>query len=132
MSTRPAAGTIGWVDLTVPEAAAVRDFYRDVVGWTSSEVPMGDYADYCVHPPGAPADAPPAGGICHARGENADLPPSWIIYIHVDDLDTSLARCVERGGSIVRPARDLGGHGRMAVIRDPAGAVAALFQAPAG
>jgi len=46
----PAPGTIGWFDLTVPDAPKLRDFYRDVVGWSSSEVVMGDYADFCMHP----------------------------------------------------------------------------------
>ncbi len=31
-------GTVGWMDLTVPDAPALRDFYSAVVGWTSSEV----------------------------------------------------------------------------------------------
>jgi predicted enzyme related to lactoylglutathione lyase len=26
-------GKIGWLDLTVDDADAVRDFYREVVGW---------------------------------------------------------------------------------------------------
>ena len=35
-------------------------------------------------PPGA---AQPVSGICHARGSNADLPPVWLIYITVADLE---------------------------------------------
>jgi predicted enzyme related to lactoylglutathione lyase len=26
-------GNIGWIDLTVPDAEAIRDFYRHVTGW---------------------------------------------------------------------------------------------------
>ena len=37
----PKPGTIVWWDLTVPDAAAVRDFYARVVGWTSRDHPMG-------------------------------------------------------------------------------------------
>jgi predicted enzyme related to lactoylglutathione lyase len=32
--TAPAIGQIGWVDLTVPNATTVRDFYQHVTGWT--------------------------------------------------------------------------------------------------
>jgi len=26
-------GKIGWIDLTVPDAEAIRDFYQHVAGW---------------------------------------------------------------------------------------------------
>src|ERR1035438_2493750 len=77
-------GQIGWIDLTVPDAAGLRDFYQAVTGWTHSPVKMGRYHDFCMHPPG---DAQPVAGICHAKGENVGLPPVWLIYITVDDLD---------------------------------------------
>lgn len=119
-------GSIGWVDLTVEEASNLRDFYQKVVGWSVSSVPMGDYEDYCMHPAGD--EAGPVAGICHARGPNADLPPQWLIYLTVADLDASLAACSATGGAVVAGPRSLGGSGRVAVIRDPAGAVCALFQ----
>ena len=50
-------GRIGGIDLTAP-------------------VPMGDYSDFRMHPPGDPQ---PVAGICHAKGENAGLPPVWMI-----------------------------------------------------
>lgn len=65
-------GKIGWNDLTVPDAGAVRDFYQHVTGWVPSPAGMGDYEDYCMTPSGAEQ---PVAGICHARGHNADLPP---------------------------------------------------------
>lgn len=121
----PKTGTIGWIDLTVPNAGRVRDFYVAVVGWKSSDVSMGDYADYCVSPP---AGGDPVAGICHARGPNMGIPPQWLIYINVDNLDESIKRCRELGGIVVCPERDMG-SGRMCIIQDPAGAVAALFEA---
>ena len=36
-------GKIGWVDMTVDDAAALRDFYADVVGLRPEPVSMGDY-----------------------------------------------------------------------------------------
>ena len=29
------AGSIAWIDLTVPDATGIRDFYKDVVGWSA-------------------------------------------------------------------------------------------------
>ncbi len=117
-------GAISWTDLTIPNADAVRDFYVSVVGWKVEPVDMGGYHDYCMVPPGAEV---PAAGICHARGANADIPPQWLVYITVADLAKSLAACTARGGKVVAPAREMG-NGIMAVIQDPAGAVAGLYQ----
>jgi diazepam-binding inhibitor (GABA receptor modulating acyl-CoA-binding protein) len=50
-------GQIGWIDLTVPDAPALRDFYQGVTGWTPSPVEMGGYQDFCMHPPGEPQPA---------------------------------------------------------------------------
>jgi predicted enzyme related to lactoylglutathione lyase len=121
-------GTISWTDLTVPDAVAVSSFYAAVVGWKSMGLDMGGYQDFCMMPPGAKK---PASGICHARGENKNLPAQWLVYITVADLRASLKTCVAQGGKIVAPLREMG-MGKMAVIKDPAGAVAALFEhAPA-
>lgn len=49
-SKAPAVGSISWVDLTVADAPGIRDFYAAVTGWTASEVPMGEYSDFCYQP----------------------------------------------------------------------------------
>lgn len=117
-------GSIGWVDLTVEDAGAIRDFYVDVVGWKPEPVDMGGYDDFNMARP----DGTPAAGVCHARGTNADLPASWLVYVNIPDLDGSLERCRARGGEVVVGPREMGNGARYAVIRDPAGAVMALFQ----
>jgi predicted enzyme related to lactoylglutathione lyase len=125
MTSSGEIGRIGWIDLTVPDADSVRDFYRSVVGWTASDVDMGGYSDYCVHPgPGEP----PVAGICNARGSNAAIPPQWLVYITVADLDESVRKCVELGGKVLHGPVAYGGQGRFCVFRDPAGAVGALYQ----
>lgn len=114
-----------WMDLTVPNATQVRDFYAKVVGWQTDPMPMEGYEDYVMK---SPATGAGVAGICHARGENAKQPPQWLIYITVADLAASLRACEELGGKIVVPTRE-GGPAKFAVIQDPAGAVATLFQA---
>ena len=124
MASEPKMGSVGWIDLTVADAAEVRDFDAQVAGWAPSPVPMGGYVDYTMVAPGM---GEPAAGICHPRGGHADLPPQWLIYIMVQDVDSSAARCVELGGTVLAGPRAMGSHGRYCVIQDPAGAVAALF-----
>lgn len=121
---KPPVGSIGWCDLTIPNADSVRDFYRDVIGWTVTEVDMGGYSDFVMS---RPDDETPATGVCWARGGNAGLPPVWLVYFVVASLDASLAQVSKGGGTVVREPVSAGG-GRFAVVRDPAGAVCALYE----
>jgi uncharacterized protein len=117
-------GTIGWHDLTVADAPRLRDFYQQVVGWASQPLDVGGYDDFVMLPRGGDT---PVAGICHARGVNTNLPPVWLIYFVVEDLDASVAACLRAGGEVLVAERH-GGDGRYCVIRDPAGAVSALYQ----
>lgn len=119
----PSLGTIGWFDLTVPDAPRLRDFYREVVGWTADGVDMGGYEDYLMKAPGGEVVA----GICHTRGANANVPPQWLLYVTVADLDAGLARCEALGGKRLTEVRRHGEAARYCVIQDPAGAVLTLY-----
>jgi len=120
---KPPSGSIAWIDLTVPDATGVRDFYKDVVGWDHDACDMDGYQDFNMMAAGTDL---PIAGICHARGGNADMPPSWMIYITVPDVDAAAARCGESGGKVLVGPK--GEKQRFCVIEDPAGAVCALFE----
>lgn len=67
-------------------------------------------------------------GICRARGENADVPPVWMVYIVLADLDDAMRRSESHGGKILRAPKGAGGESRFCVIPDPAVAIAALYE----
>jgi predicted enzyme related to lactoylglutathione lyase len=119
-------GRIRWLDLTVSDASATRDFYRQVVGWSVQSVEMEDagerYADYNM----LGGDGTPAAGVCHARGVNTSLPAVWVIYLPVGDLAESLRRVEEEGGKVVKATQQQGGEYLYAAIQDPVGAYFAL------
>lgn len=119
----PTHGSVAWRDLTVRDAEGVRDFYAAVVGWSPEPVGMGDYDDWNM----VGSDGTPVAGICHARGQNADLPPVWLLYVVVDDLEAALEEVRRRGGRVLVSPPPGGAH-EMAVIEDPAGAALALYQ----
>lgn len=120
---RPSVGSIGWVDLTVPDAPRLRDFYASVVGWTTEDVDMDGYADFTM----VSAAGEAVAGVCHKRGTNAGQPSCWMVYFVVADVEESAARCVEQGGTVVVAPKEMGGAS-YCVVRDPAGAFAALYQ----
>ncbi len=119
-------GCISWLDLTVSEASATRDFYRQVVGWSVQDVDMEDagerYADYNM----LDDDGNPAAGVCHARGVNLGLPPIWMIYLPVGDLAESLRRVREEGGKVIKATRGTDGEYAYAAVQDPVGVCLAL------
>ena len=116
-------GRVEWIDLTVDDASRLKDFYCAVVGWSSTEVEMGSYSDFNINLPGTQDTI---AGVCHARGSNANLPSQWLIYVRVESVKASAAKCEKLGGKILDGPRRMGGSD-FCVIEDPAGAVMALM-----
>lgn len=119
----PEIGSIGWMDLTVPDADSVRDFYQSVVGWSVEACDMGGYSDYTM----TTASGKGVSGVCWARGVNAGIPPVWLMYITIADMDASIASVQKFGGKVFIGPKAMGAA-RYAVIEDPAGAKCALYQ----
>jgi predicted enzyme related to lactoylglutathione lyase len=122
-------GSIVSVDLTVPDADNIRDFYKAVVGWESEGLEMedenGKYEDYVMKN----NTGSWVGGVCHKRGTNKDLPGHWIIYIGVEDVSKSIEKCLELGGKVLKVIKDENNVHHYALIQDPSGAAIALVPA---
>ncbi|AWB58473.1 VOC family protein [Colwellia sp. Arc7-D] len=117
-------GTMAWLDLSVSNATEVKSFYEDVVGWKSESVAMGDYDDYVML---EPINSGAVAGVCHAQGVNKDLPPAWLPYFLVADIEASIKAVEAKGGSLVTEIKSMGSD-KYAVIKDPAGAACAIYQ----
>ena len=122
----PPVGLIRWLDLTVPDASASQDFYRQVIGWSVHPVEMEEagerYSDYnMVRQAGNPVAA-----VRHARGVNGGLPPVWMIHLPVGDLAESLRRIPEEGGKVIKATGREDGEYVYAAVQDPVGAYLAL------
>jgi len=115
-------GKLLWIDLTVPEAENIRDFYSAVVGWEWEPVAVGDYSDYNIKTPSGELVA----GICHRQGVNANLPPAWINYVIVHSVSESVKACIDNGGKIVDGPRTQN-EDIFVIIQDPAGAYIGLY-----
>lgn len=117
-------GTMAWLDLSVDNATEVKSFYEDVIGWKSENITMGDYDDYAMLEPNKNEAV---AGVCHAQGVNKDLPPAWLPYFLVADIEASIAAVKAKGGTLVTEIKSMGSD-KYAVIRDPAGAACAIYQ----
>ena len=101
-SQKQPLGSIVWTDLTVSDAENIRDFYAQVIGWKSQEHDMGDYNDYVIQ---TADEGQTVAGICHARGSNVDIPPQWLIYVTVADVQAAANKCISLGGKVLDEPR---------------------------
>ncbi len=117
-------GDFIWYELLTDDADAAGDFYGKVVGWTSASSGQPGM-DYRFFSSGDGSDAKDGvGGYMAITAEMADhgARPCWVGYIAVDDVDASVASITSAGGTVLMPAMDLPGVGRMAMVTDPQGA----------
>jgi len=114
-------GSIGWIDLTVDDATGLKPFYEAVCGWTTDAYDMGECSDWVCK-----VDGEAIAGICHARGPNVGIPPQWLMYVTVQDVQRSTELVRSNGGTVLQEPAE----GRpMAIVKDPAGVVFALYGA---
>jgi predicted enzyme related to lactoylglutathione lyase len=123
-------GSIRWLELTVSDASATQDFYRQVVEWSVESIEMDDGGDRYVNYNMCTEDGTPVAGICHARGVNRGLPPVWMIYLPVGDFTESLGRVEQEGGKVIKVKQGKDGEDVCATVQDPVGVYLALMPAP--
>jgi uncharacterized protein len=120
-------GTFCWVGLATSDPAAATAFYTRLFGWEAEALSAGKTGPYTILRYIGKDVAILYRQTVQARAAGA--PPHWTSYISVEDADATAARAGELGGAAVfREPFDLPGAGRVAAIRDPAGAVVSLWQ----
>ena len=118
-----------WYELMTPDAEAAEAFYRSVVGWQTADAAMPGMK-YTLLSAG---NVPVAGlWALDQAARDAGAQPSWIGYVGVDDVDAMLPRLTAAGGKRYRPAEDIPGVGRFAIVADPHGAPFCLFTGQSG
>src|SRR5580698_253144 len=114
-------GRFVWHELHTQDRTKAQKFYSQLVGWETKEVPMG---------PGEPYTLCLLGGKDHAgitkSKAPAHVPPHWLPYIHVDDVDAAAAKVTSLGGQVLNPPMDIPNVARFAVVRDPTGGAFAI------
>lgn len=117
----PEHGTFVWNELNTRDPEAAREFYGKTLGWNFDTMPMATGGDYIV----AKIGDRMVGGIFDIRNLPGmdQVPPHWFAYIEVDDVDARAAAAQQAGGALMRDIFDVPGVGRIAIVRDPTGAV---------
>jgi predicted enzyme related to lactoylglutathione lyase len=110
-----------WYDLMTTDTKAATAFYHDVIGWeaTDSHLPGHAYTYLSAGPT-------MIGGLMELPAPG--IPPGWMGYIGVDDVDGYTARAAEAGGKVHVHPRDIPEVGRFSMVADPQGAMFYIFK----
>ncbi len=122
--TKYAHGQFSWVELGTTDAAAAKKFYGGLFGWTFDDMPAGPDMVYTMCKLGNHTAC-----ALYAMGEEMQsVPPHWLSYVTVDDVDQATAKAKQNGAKAMKEPFDVMDVGRMAVITDPTGAHLAMWQ----
>jgi predicted enzyme related to lactoylglutathione lyase len=113
-----------WYELVTNDLDKAVNFYKKVVGWDikDSGMPGMKYMLFGK-------DGKDVGGMMTWAGADApELPTQWMGHIHIAKLDEELKAVTADGGTIVKPAQDIPGVGRFAVVLDPQKVKYLLFE----
>lgn len=120
----PQTGEFCWNELATSNVKAAKDFYGKVFGWEFSDHPMGDTTYTMIKRNNKEF----AGIWSIPKDQEKHIPPHWMAYILVENLDEAIKKAQKHGAGIVKPATNAGEFGRFAIIADPTHAHIALWQ----
>lgn len=119
-------GTFCWVELTTSDAEAAKEFYTQLFGWATSDVPMGEGHVYTM----LEIDEKPVAALYEMYDEQRDqgIPPNWASYVSVADADETAEKAESLGATVLAGPMDVFEEGRTAMFQDPTGAAFAIWQ----
>jgi len=115
-------GHFVWNELHTTDVAKALTFYEKVVGFAHRGRDMGPGGMYYLLAKGGVE----RGGMTHWLAPGA--PPHWLPYVHVDDVDRTIARAKAHGGTVTFGPEDIPDVGRLGGLVDPTGAALAFIK----
>jgi predicted enzyme related to lactoylglutathione lyase len=119
-------GTFCWRELMTSDVGAASSFYGALFGWTAQDAGLGGDSPYSMWQRGKDG----VGGLMPVP--QPGVPPHWVSYVEVKDVDASAAKASSLGAKVLFPPFDIpNNHGRCAMLQDPQGATIGIWAAPA-
>jgi len=114
-------GTFCWADLSTPDPGRAKQFYEGLFGWKIG--PSEPYPpEYLV----VQNAGKPIAGIPPAAHRNPAVPPHWMLFFQVSDVDGLAAKAKQLGGKEHMAPMSVGGA-RLSVLADPQGAAFSIL-----
>jgi uncharacterized protein len=114
-----APGALCWNELHTTDIDAAESFYGGLFGWEYSEFEQSPEPYFVIMNQGR------GNGGVRALAQPG-IPPNWLVYFAVEDIDTGMSKVGELGGEAMMGPIDIG-IAKVAIVRDPQGAVFALY-----
>jgi uncharacterized protein len=121
--TIPNQGEVCWRELATTDLAAAKNFYRQLLGWKLEQSKVTEFEYPEIH-----VDDKATGGMIQITKEWGDPLPRWTTYIAVDDIQATVEKIKQFGGSVCVEPFDAPGVGRISFVNDPAGASFSVIQ----
>jgi uncharacterized protein len=114
--------SVCWHELATHDPQEAEEFYSNVFGWSSEAFPGP--LEYIIFKTGEEG----VGGMYKITPEMGPLPPHWLVYFAVDDCDAKVQKATELGANVMKPAEEIPGVGRFAILLDPQNAAFAVLK----
>jgi uncharacterized protein len=112
---------VDWTELWARDAPQVLAFYRAVFGYGHEEMAMPTGAYHLLK-----VGETNAAGLM--TSPDPQVPPMWLPYVTVEDVDAVVANAAAAGGAVHAPPMQVDGVGRFAIIADRQGVVAGVIR----
>jgi len=121
-------GKFVWFDLLTNDMPGTKRFYEELFNWEFEGGPSDDSFYATIIKNGTPI----ASVIYLKRADEKVSESRWLSYLSVPDVDRAVDHVRQGGGVVLKKPRDFPDRGRIAVVRDPQGAILALLRAKGG
>lgn len=111
------------IELQTKDLGKAKEFYSRLFDWQLEDIPApGGAMSYTMINVGEGT-----GGGMFANPD-PNVPSHWLAYVGVDDIEASTRKARDLGASVLQDVMQVGDYGWLSVIRDPTGAVIALWK----
>ncbi len=116
-----------WRELNSQNLDAAAEFYKGLFGWTPEKSKLTSVRYQEIH-----TDCKSVGDMMKINegwGENwQKIPSDWMTCIAVEDINESVEKIKQNGGSVCVAPFEAPGTGKMSVVTDPSGIVFSVIK----
>jgi hypothetical protein len=129
VTTAHAAGTFCWPELSTTDVSGAKRFYSALLGWEPNDAALPEGGAYTM----LKVAGNDVGAMTTLQDEQkkAGIPSHWMSYVAVAKADETAQKAAALEATLLAGPFDVMDAGRMAVIKDPTGAIFSIWQAKA-
>lgn len=120
-------GHFVWREIMTTDVEDAKGFYGELFNWTFEDAQMPGTTYWLIK-----AGGREVAGAMPMPPEAGEIPPHWMSYVSVPDVDATTEAATAAGGSVGVAPTDIPPVGRFSVFGDPTGAWITAFRASDG